>query len=227
MSRTQSKYLNDSRCIETAEVAVLKRRVKGEIETTVFFVFCFSILRRQRDDDASRTTPCIALSRTYQSSLLPVPRGWTTCLRLFSPLCRTLRIVSPNFGFCLPPSPLRRTNTPYMCEAFCTSLRYPFFALEDSQWCHCGVIPSNTPRSVQVPAYLPGKGYEPDLSPPNASHAAKSVPEGVRVGDPRFACHLGRCSGNPSLWGCGGDAALDVYMNLEPCVLFRDCEDAH
>ena len=118
----------------------------------------------------------------------------------------------------------RWSNTPFVCEAYCTSLRYPFFALENSEWCHCGVIPSNTPRSVQIPAYLPDQFYKPNLLPPNGSQAAKPEPRDVRVGDTRFACHQKRCSGNTLLWGCGAKSAVDLYMNLEPCVLFRDCE---
>eukprot|EP00752_Nemacystus_decipiens_P002399 g2263.t1 len=120
---------------------------------------------------------------------------------------------------------LGRANTPFMCEALCTSLRYPFFALEKSDYCRCGVMPANSPRSDKTPAYIKGAGYEPVPGPPNATLAAKPMPEGVRVGDPRFECHRGRCGGNRNMWGCGAARAYDLYRNIDPCVLFRDCHD--
>lgn len=110
-----------------------------------------------------------------------------------------------------------------MCEALCTSLRYPFFALEKSDYCRCGVMPANSPRSDKTPAYIKGGGYEPVPGPPNATLAAKPEPEGVTVGDRRFECHRGRCGGNPKMWGCGAERAYDLYRNIDPCVLYRSC----
>jgi len=110
-----------------------------------------------------------------------------------------------------------------MCAAFCTSLRLPFFALERSELCRCGVVPANSPHSDKAPAHIEGGGYEPVLGPPNGTRAAKPVPEGVRVGDPRFECHLGRCKGDSSLMGCGSERAYDLYRNTDPCMLYRDC----
>lgn len=115
-------------------------------------------------------------------------------------------------------------NTPVMCEAFCTSFRYPFFALENSDECRCGVMPANSPRSDITPAYIEGAGYEPIPGPPNATRAAKPSPEGVQVGDPRFECYKGRCGGDPEMLGCGAEKVYDLYRNTEPYILYRDCQ---
>lgn len=121
----------------------------------------------------------------------------------------------------LPPS-LRKSTTPFMCEAYCTSLRFPFFAVDNSEYCRCGVMPANSPQSDFVPAYIEGAGYEP-LRPPNGTRAAKPMPAGVTVGDPRFECHRARCGASSKMWGCGARKAYDLYRNVDPCVLFRDC----
>ncbi|CAM9906905.1 unnamed protein product [Scytosiphon promiscuus] len=118
---------------------------------------------------------------------------------------------------------LGKTTTPFMCEAFCTSLRLPFFAVERSEYCRCGVLPANSPQSYYPPAYIKGGGYEPVPGPPNATLAAKPVPAGVKVGDSRFECHRGRCGASSNMWGCGSEKAYDLYRNTDPCVLYRDC----
>lgn len=52
--------------------------------------------------------------------------------------------------------------------------------------------------------------------------AGKPLP-GATVGDPRFQCHMGRCAGDPAMWGCGAARTLDVYKITKPCVLYREC----
>lgn len=146
-------------------------------------------------------------------TFIPAPARLPT-----SPPCRNPHTNNP-----ITDASFSNASTPEICEAFCTSNRYPFFALEKADLCRCGATSTNSPSSDKLPAYIEGGGYEPSIGSSNATRIAKPSPEGVQVGDPRFLCHQGRCGGNPEMMGCGTEIAYDLYRNTEPCVLYQAC----
>lgn len=141
------------------------------------------------------------------------------CRRRHDPCLKTE--PAPVHGHTTRTRPHRDSNTPFVCEALCTSLRYPYFALEKSHWCRCGVMMYNTPRSVREPAYTPESRPEKS-GPPDMAMAGKPLP-GVRVGDSRFQCSTERCAGDSTIFGCGSASAYDLYKVVDPCVIYRDC----
>lgn len=114
--------------------------------------------------------------------------------------------------------------TPTLCGAFCTSLRYSFFAVEDADWCRCGVMsrfPSGTPIRKAAWAQQPGH----DINNGDLHVAVTGIPSSEAVvGETKFQCDQ-TCSGDKTLKGCGGNRAWDIYSVTTPCVLFRECDD--
>lgn len=110
--------------------------------------------------------------------------------------------------------------TPEVCEAFCTSLRYPFFALLRSSWCRCGTMTRHTRSSARLPSYADEAHVE--LETVEASMGGKPWP-GAMVGDSSYACMF-PCAGDKHQRGCGGERSWDLYAVTEPCVLYRECD---